>query len=157
LPSQCVWCCKDNPDGTTMVMARDAGMGQSNLAKGWDSVNVPCCLRCQGKLHTARIWRTIRLVVLAIGFGFGPLLIYHGFDVNRMFAGGATTGLICFGLAVAAIIGSVVWDAFHPLPFNLEFILGKLDYKFKDKAYAQKFAELNNVEVPPEWKSTNPS
>jgi hypothetical protein len=103
-------------------------------------VQVPACPGCGTRLQwqaTARFLRT--LVVGGVAIGSAALLGYElGFR-------DAALGGISFGVVVAAMIGLVCWEMFHPPEFKIDVGLVNVDYEFRDRQYAYEFAELNGL------------
>ncbi len=58
--------------------------------------------------------------------------------------------LTTFGIISAAIGGVVVWERFYPPPLHVEFIMSRLEYRFRDRAAASAFAELNGCPRQPD-------
>ncbi len=48
-------------------------------------------------------------------------------------------------MLVAAMIGLVAWERFHPSEFKIDVGLVNVDYEFRDRQYAEEFAELNGL------------
>ena len=143
-PNRCVICGKEAPGDTYSVTTRTIGSGTAVTTAGPKfSVEAPACRGCRDRMRH-RVWRRIaeNVVFLLIGLGVGV----------RVIAGSHTAfaNVILFVICLLCLVPLVAWRMFHPLPFDITAFSDTVDYEFRDRAYAEEFAALNQDAAPEE-------
>ena len=136
-PDRCVICGKESPGDTYRVTTRAIGSGAAMTTAGPKfSVEAPACRGCRDQMRR-RVWRRIaeNVVFLLIGLGVGVRVISGSHT--------AFANVILFAICLLCLVPLVAWRTFHPLPFDITAFSDTVDYEFRDRAYAEEFAELN--------------
>ena len=141
-PDRCVRCIAADPGHSLEFAERSIGwwtlvfwMKGSRVR-----VEVPCCAPCrvrlkrQRRLRQVAAWLRVILAVFVafqlIGFGDGPLRKW-----------------LVMGVALLLLTPLFLWEVFRPPPFDLTPYSKRVEYEFKDLAYAMEFAELNGTDA----------
>lgn len=137
-PDRCPFSGQRNPGSSVRIISRD-GLAGPALWAGWYSVTVPCAPSRQLWVHLQRLWRFTQTVVVGLGScAFAALYLFAGYH-------GATRGWLSFGFTVVCIILLVLWEQRHPPGFTVSVRSAQVHYDFRDHAYAEEFASLNDV------------
>src|SRR5262249_47755084 len=108
---------------------------------GWLTVKVPVCAKCGPRLQWQRVLRLVRTVVVAGATMGGAAVLFYQWGFRNAALGG-----ISLGVTIAAIVGLIVWEKFHPPEFKIDVALVNVDYDFLARDYAFDFAELNSAD-----------
>lgn len=141
-PDRCVVCGQEKPDGTVRVSTRAIGWWTWAfwLPGRKFSVDVPACSCCGGRLRRQHLFRWLTMIALiAVAV---PVVMPFLNDLK---------GPIRKWVGLAAVLVVVspyfIWQTFFPPPIDLTAHSDSVDYEFRDRAYAEEFAALNNSET----------
>jgi len=139
-PARCVVCGQEKPDGTVRVSTRAIGWWTWTLwAPGRKfAVDVPACSWCGARLRRQHWFRWLTMLALAAA---AILTIAPFFDdVPRAFRRWVVVGAV-----LVVLLPGFVWQLIFPPPIDLTAFSDSVDYEFRDRAYAEEFAALNNA------------
>jgi hypothetical protein len=137
-PDRCVACGADHPLGVYRTSTN--AIGWWTLAF-WSfgrrfTVEVPACEPCRNRMRRQRwVQFTVDAIVIVIGVSAAMSLLqsYHG----------PFKKWLILGIALLCLLPVVLWETFFPRPFDMTAFTDTVDYEFRDAAYAQEFALLN--------------
>ena len=142
----------EQPASSMRLLTRN-GMRGSELQSGWFTVRVPCCVGCGFRLRLARAVRFIGTMIMAAAWVCFGLFYLE----PRWHLPGVACGLIALGGICVMLLAQFFWTYFHPPAFDLEIsevaVQGTagttretfVDYKFRDRALALRFAHANGL------------
>ncbi len=141
-PDRCVACGADHPGGT--YRASTNAIGWWTLAF-WSfgrrfTVEVPACAPCRARMRRQRwVQFVVNVTVIVIGVSVAISLLhsYHG-PLKKW---------LVLGIALLCLLPVVLWETFFPRPFDMTAFTNTVDYEFRDAAYAEEFAMLNQPPV----------
>jgi hypothetical protein len=141
-PDRCVACGQKEPGNTIRVCTNAIGWWTIAL---WAfgprfCVDVPACDGCRHKMLRQRWTRRIitwgsAFVGVAVAMA---VLQRHNGPLKRWLA---------LGIALACMSPWFLWEMIFPPPIDLTAYKKNVDYEFRDAAYAQEFASLNDGEL----------
>jgi hypothetical protein len=100
------------------------------------SVDVPACEPCRRRMVRQR-W--IRRFVCGIFVVFGVVVAAYCLGSLR----GPIKRWLALGIALLCMVPWFAWELFFPRPIDLTAYADTVDYGFRDEAYSQEFALLN--------------
>jgi hypothetical protein len=141
-PNKCVVCGQESPDGNVTVSTRAIGWWTwiHWLPGSKYSVQVPACSWCGQRLrrqHWFR-WLTVAALVFAAIFTIAPFFE----DLPR-----ALRRWTVMGAVIVVLLPWFLWETFFPPPIDLTAYSDSVDYEFRDPAYAEEFAALNEMKT----------
>ena len=140
-PAACVRC-RSSPVTTVRIRTHAIGWWTPlTLSFGsWFKADAPACAKCRWLL---RRQRAIRLLVLGVCIMAAVLATVRLTGE----AGGPLRHWLRIGVAVLLLLPVFIWHALSPLTFGLTAYSDTVIYEFRDRLYAERFAELNGATV----------
>jgi hypothetical protein len=137
-PDRCVACGARSPGAT--YRAGTNAIGWRTLAF-WSfgervTVEVPACEACRGRMRRQR-W--VQLVVNAAFVVAGVVIAG---SLLKWYKGPLKQWLM-LGIALICLLPVVLWETFFPRPIDMTAFSHSVDYEFRDPAYAEEFASMN--------------
>ena len=121
-----------------------ASIGFSTLFTGTfgklHRARVPACRRCGRRLWAGRVARILLTLVLAFVGVTIALWVLGNYD-------GPFRRPLALGIAVGSLFPYFMLEAFFPPVFDMTAMPKKVDYEFRDPAYAAEFESLNRQQV----------
>lgn len=141
-PNRCVVCGQEHPDSTVPVSTRAIGWWTWMfwLPGRKFSVQVPACSGCGRRLWRQHLFRWLITIVLilCVVFAIAPFFA----DFPR-----AYRKWLILGAVIVVLLPWFLWQVFFPPPLDLTAFSDSIDYEFRDRAYAEEFASLNQAKV----------
>jgi len=139
-PDRCVVCGANHPDAT--YRAGTNAIGWWTLAF-WSfgqrfTVEVPACEPCCGRMRRQR-W-----VQLAVNAAVAVAGVAVAMSLLQWYRGPFKRWLV-LGIALVCLLPVILWETFFPRPFDMTAFSDTMDYEFRDSAYAEEFAALNDL------------
>jgi hypothetical protein len=163
-PDGCVFCGKHSPGAETRLLLR---RDPESVWAGFLRLRAPCCPGCGWRLHLGRLWRLLRFAVV---FCLSPLVGWLAALAARPFTEPLTRATVdslthfllglpfiligALGLA-GGIFGVCLWRAYFPPRFDAGVGGGDVEYQFRDRGYAERFARQNGIDLPADWKAAS--
>lgn len=141
-PDRCVACGADHPGGA--YRASTNAIGWWTLAF-WTfgrrfTVEVPACEPCRDRMRRQR-WVQIVVdataIVIGVSVAISLLHSYHG----------AFKKWLVLVITLVCLLPVVLWETVFPRAFDMTAFTDTVDYEFRDAAYAEEFALLNQPTV----------
>lgn len=139
-PDRCVVCGREKPDGTVRVGTRAIGWWTwAFWVPGRKfALDVPACSWCAARLRRGRLFRWLTLAALALAAVFTIAPFFEG--VPR-----PLRRWLVLGAVIVVLLPWFTWEVMFPPPIDLTAYGDAVDYEFRDRAYAEEFAALNNA------------
>lgn len=135
-PDQCVGCGQPRPNTTFRVTDRTINWFSLTFWSKQVVAEVPVCEFCRRSMERQRVFRTVMDWVGMIAAIAVASLIFAWYS-------GAGKRIMVTVLAILLLAPLFVWQIFVPPPFSISALTETVDYEFRDRAYAEAFAELN--------------
>ena len=137
-PDRCVACGIDHPGATHRVGTN--AIGWWTLAfwsfgpRFW--VEAPACVPCCGRMRRQR-WLQLAVnaafIVVGVSIALALLQRYEG-PFKRW---------IALGIALVCLLPVFLWETLFSRPIDMTAFSSTVDYEFRDAAYGNEFAALN--------------
>lgn len=143
-PERCVVCGVAHPDDWARIRTRSIGWWVvlfPSLSEEF-AIRAPACRDCaEGLARGLRMRQIVTTCIVLAGLTASVVLAGHlGARAWHAFLVGVVT--LAFGVRM-------VWQWVFPAPLDLTAYETTVDYRFRDRPYAEEFAAMNGVPIKP--------
>lgn len=138
-PDMCISCGASSPGALYRASTHAVGWWTWLL---WSfgkkyQAEVPACAPCRDRMVRQR-WLQLGVNVVFIVAGV--------WTAGWLLAGyqGPFKAWLMMGIALVCLLPLFVWETIFPKPFDMTATAEKVDYEFRDRDYATRFAALNS-------------
>jgi hypothetical protein len=141
-PDRCIGCGAASPRSSYQLKTRSVSWMSVLFSRSGRriTVEVPACEECRPRLRRRRLLDTaLNWLIFILGMGVAVLML-------RTYQGPFKDQLVA-GIVVSSFLPLVIWRSIRPRALDLAAVSDSVTYEFRDRAYAEEFAELNGGEV----------
>lgn len=148
-PTECLMCGRDAKGQKRTLQIGPLNRDLALSSKIKNTINVPMHRNCSRKFGIA-FWKRYGTILILIPLLFLLGEIYFNKTIGQFYKhfGQYLLWSLFFLLGIVAIfIPIILWWHNHPLQIECDYEKGNYVFTFKDRIYAEKFAQLNKTQV----------